>query len=89
MVLGNLAPYFDTVKIVTYIATMTRTSGNTKKPYHHGDLKAALLSCAVKIIREESDDALTMRRLAAAAGVSRTAPYHHFSNKQGLLSAIA
>lgn len=85
----NLATNFDTVKIVAYIAPMSQDNPTAKKPYHHGDLKAALLSCAVTIIREEGEEALTMRHLAAAAGVSRTAPYHHFSNKQGLLSAIA
>lgn len=68
---------------------MTSQDTPARKAYHHGDLKPALLSCAVKIIREEGEDALTMRHLAAAAGVSRTAPYHHFHNKQGLLSAIA
>jgi len=68
---------------------MNATAKSSKKTYHHGDLKAALLAAAVKIIREEGEDALTMRHLAAAAGVSRTAPYHHFNNKQGLLSAIA
>ncbi len=60
-----------------------------KKAYHHGDLRQALLTEAAALLREEGEDALSMRRLAARAGVSRTAPYHHFRDKQDLLCAIA
>lgn len=41
------------------------------------------------LLREEGEQGLSMRRLAARAGVSRTAPYHHFRDKQDLLCAIA
>ena len=44
---------------------------------------------ASRIIREEGESALSMRKLAIRAGVSRTAPYHHFQDKQGLLCALA
>lgn len=60
-----------------------------KKAYHHGDLRQVLITEAVKIIREEGEDALSMRKLATNTGVSRTAPYHHFGDKQDLLCAIA
>jgi AcrR family transcriptional regulator len=60
-----------------------------KKAYHHGDLREVLITAAVKIIREEGEDALSMRKLATNTGVSRTAPYHHFGDKQDLLCAIA
>lgn len=59
------------------------------KPYHHGDLRRQLLDAAAKLIREEGEAALSMRKLALAVGVSRTAPYHHFSDKQALLCAVA
>lgn len=59
------------------------------KPYHHGDLRTALLDEAAGMIREEGEAALSMRKLAAALGVSRMAPYHHFEDKQALLCAIA
>ncbi len=59
------------------------------KPYHHGELRPALLHAASGIIREAGIDALSMRRLADRVGVSRTAPYHHFKDKNELLCAIA
>ncbi len=60
-----------------------------KKSYHHGDLRAVLLDETARILREEGEDALSLRYLAANIGVSRTAPYHHFKDKQSLLCAVA
>lgn len=69
---------------------MTENAQNTvKKAYHHGDLRQQLIHQAAKMIREEGEAALSMRKLAAQLGVSRTAPYHHFEDKQALLNAIA
>lgn len=59
------------------------------QPYHHGELRAALITTATKIIEEDGIDALSIRKLAEQVGVSRTAPYHHFKDKNALLSAIA
>jgi len=61
----------------------------TKPTYHHGDLRGALLDAATALIREAGVDGLSMRKLADRVGVSRTAPYHHFVDKQALLSALA
>lgn len=47
-----------------------------KQAYHHGDLKRALLDETARILREEGEDALSLRRLASKLGVSRTAPYN-------------
>ena len=60
-----------------------------RKTYHHGDLRRTLLDEAALMLREEGEQGLSMRRLAARVGVSRTAPYHHFKDKQELLCAIA
>ncbi len=60
-----------------------------KTSYHHGDLRHVLLDAAAKMIREEGEQALSMRKLAARVGVSRMAPYHHFPDKQSLLCAVA
>ena len=64
----------------------TKTGG--KSAYHHGDLKAVLLDETARILKEEGEAALSLRNLAARVGVSRTAPYHHFKDKQSLLSAV-
>lgn len=62
---------------------------NSKQSYHHGDLKQTLLEEATYLIRESGVDGLSMRKLAEKANVSRTAPYHHFKDKNALLCAIA
>ncbi len=68
---------------------MAKSVPREKKAYHHGDLKSVLLDETARILREEGEDALSLRRLAANIGVSRTAPYHHFRDKQSLLCAVA
>ena len=59
------------------------------RPYHHGDLKAAVLAAAEKILEMEGIDALTLRAVARAVGVSHTAPKNHFGDLEGLLSELA
>ncbi|MFT5720496.1 MAG: AcrR family transcriptional regulator [Motiliproteus sp.] len=61
----------------------------TKPSYHHGDLHQSLLAAATLIIRDAGVEGLSMRKLADRVGVSRTAPYHHFRDKQALLSELA
>jgi AcrR family transcriptional regulator len=59
------------------------------RPYHHGDLKTALLAGAEKILETEGVDALTLRALTRLVGVSHTAPKNHFGSLEGLLSELA
>jgi len=59
------------------------------KPYHHGDLRRALMDSADAILEREGPNALSLRAVAREAGVSPAAPYHHFKDKDELLSAIA
>ena len=61
----------------------------TKRAYHHGDLERALVDTAVRMIREEGVQALTLRGVGARLGVSRTALYRHFDDKQALLARVA
>lgn len=68
---------------------MAKQSAPDEKNYHHGDLKQALLDETARILREEGEASLSLRRLASNLGVSRTAPYNHFKNKEALLSAVA
>jgi AcrR family transcriptional regulator len=58
-------------------------------PYHHGDLRRALVDTAVQAIAQDGPAALSLRGLARAAGVSHAAPAHHFGDKAGLLTAVA
>lgn len=61
----------------------------TARPYHHGDLRAALLSAAAEEIASVGTAALSLRALARRAGVSHAAPAHHFTDKRGLFTALA
>lgn len=61
----------------------------TKNSYHHGDLHASLLDAAKTMLKESGVEGLSLRKLADRVGVSRTAPYHHFKDKNELLCAIA
>lgn len=59
------------------------------RPYHHGDLRAALLAGAERTLREKGAAALSLRELARETGVSHAAPGRHFKDKQALLDALA
>lgn len=59
------------------------------RPYHHGDLRAALLAAAERTLREKGTAALSLRELAREVGVSHAAPGRHFKDKQTLLNALA
>lgn len=65
------------------------TSGPTKKPYHHGGLREALIEAALTILEEDGLAALSLRETARRAGVSAMAPYRHFADKEALLAGIA
>lgn len=65
---------------------LTAPSSNS---YHHGNLREALLAEAVTAIREQGPDKLSLRALARAVGVSQTAPYRHFADKNELLVELA
>ncbi len=60
-----------------------------KRPYHHGDLRNALLDAARASLEEESLGALSLRAVARRAGVSHAAPYRHFPNHEALLVELA
>jgi AcrR family transcriptional regulator len=62
-----------------------------KRPgrYHHGDLRQSLIRAAVRTIDRKGVEALTLRAVGATLGVSRTALYRHFADKDTLLAAVA
>ncbi|WP_250656972.1 TetR/AcrR family transcriptional regulator [Alkalimarinus coralli] len=63
--------------------------GAQVQPYHHGNLKQALLDTALEHLRLHGPDKISLRALARDVGVSQTAPYRHFEDKTALLAALA
>jgi AcrR family transcriptional regulator len=59
------------------------------RPYHHGDLRPALLRAAVEAIGQAGPAAMSLREVARRAGVSHAAASYHFGDKAGLLTAVA
>ncbi|HBS05342.1 MAG TPA: TetR/AcrR family transcriptional regulator [Leptospiraceae bacterium] len=68
---------------------MKQKEEKESRPYHHGDLRNALIESAVDILREEGFHGLTLRKTAARAGVSHSAPYRHFPSKEALIAEIS
>lgn len=68
---------------------MSRQKSTSKAAYHHGDLRRQLLDESIAMVTQDGLDALSLRKLAERVGVSQTAIYHHFSDKQALSCAMA
>jgi AcrR family transcriptional regulator len=68
---------------------MTETAGARTDRYHHGDLPNALRRAACDVIDERGLGNFSLREVARRAGVSHTAPAHHFGDMQGLLTSVA
>ncbi|TCK26075.1 TetR/AcrR family transcriptional regulator [Pseudonocardia endophytica] len=66
-----------------------RISDVTERPYHHGQLRSALLTAAEHSLREHGAGQLSLRELARDVGVSHAAPRRHFPDRQALLDALA
>ncbi|MFF0967338.1 TetR/AcrR family transcriptional regulator [Streptomyces sp. NPDC003703] len=64
---------------------MSQASGT----YHHGDLRAACLRAARELLEEDGSSGLSLRAVARRAGVSATAPYRHYADRDALVSAVA
>ena len=60
-----------------------------ERPYHHGNLRTALLAQAERTVRERGVQDLSLRQLAREVGVSHGAPRRHFPDRQALLDAVA
>ena len=59
------------------------------RPYHHGDLRRALVDAGRRLLEVEGGAGISLRAVAREAGVSPAAPYHHFRDKSELLDALA
>lgn len=65
------------------------STSTANAPYHHGDLRNALLEAALIILERDGEAGLGLRDLARAVGVSPAAPYRHFDSRAALLEALA
>ncbi len=64
-------------------------AGTKRKTYHHGDLEAAAIKTAARMVAAEGHEALSLRQLAQALGVTHRSLYNHFENREALLDAVA
>ncbi|MHA6299539.1 TetR/AcrR family transcriptional regulator [Devosia sp. CAU 1758] len=64
-------------------------STSSNSPYHHGNLRQALLEAGLIILEKQGEAGLGLRDLARAVGVSPAAPYRHFDSRAALLEALA
>jgi AcrR family transcriptional regulator len=67
----------------------TRVPAKSRRSYHHGNLRRALLDEVLATVRAEGVEGVTLRDIGARLGVSRTALYRHFTDKRALLAAVA
>jgi AcrR family transcriptional regulator len=71
------------------MAANKRRRPSVRPSYHHGDLRAALLASAARLLEKEGAEAVSFRAIARDVGVSQTAPYNHFHSKEHLLAKVA
>jgi len=76
------------LRYADYMRQRTNKAGAPAKPYHHGDLRSALLAAAELELEEKGTEAFSLRGVAKRAGVSHAAPSHHFEDVGGLLTAL-
>jgi AcrR family transcriptional regulator len=69
--------------------TLDTMQNRPNRPYHHGDLRRAVIETALEMLREEKGWQFTLREVARRAGVSHAAPYKHFPDKAALLVELA
>jgi AcrR family transcriptional regulator len=61
----------------------------SKRPYHHGNLRQAMIEAAIAIAEETSAESVSIREAARRAGVSSGAPFRHFATRTELMTAVA
>jgi AcrR family transcriptional regulator len=66
-----------------------RKTAAAPAPYHHGDLRAALIEATEVLLAERGIEGFTLREVARRAGVSPAAPLHHFGSAAGLLTEVS
>lgn len=59
-----------------------------RETYHHGDLKQEIIDNGLLLLNKEGFEGFSLRKVAAMCGVSHTAPYKHFKDKEELINSI-
>jgi AcrR family transcriptional regulator len=68
---------------------MADADPSARKPYHHGNLRQALVDATLQLIEEKGPFGFTLAEAARAAGVSPAAPYRHFRGRDDLIEEAA
>ena len=76
--MSNILDNVGSVNIMWYNLPM-----QVKEHYHHGALKETLLAEALHELETEGLEGVSLRKVAEAVGVSKSAPYRHFADKRG------
>ena len=71
------------------IKTESRRRAHRRTSYHHGHLKEALIAAALKMVKEQGAESVSVREVAKRAGVSSGAPFRHFPSRTTLMTAVA
>ncbi len=71
------------------MSTLDEDVYNVNMPYHHGNLREALIEAGLATARAEGPEAVVLRAATRAAGVSPNAAYRHFADRDELLGAVA
>jgi AcrR family transcriptional regulator len=71
------------------VSTSVQAPEQAGRSYHHGDLRSALVCAAVARVNEVGAEHVSLRAVAAEVGVSPSAAYHHFADKDALLGEVA
>src|SRR6202035_5243237 len=73
------------------LASMSPVSADPerRKPYHHGALNSAVVEASIELAREGGPDRVILREAARAAGVSHSAAYRHFADREALLAEVS
>ena len=62
---------------------------SASRPYHHGNLRGALLDAAEASLEADGVEKLSLRELSRELGVSHASPQRHFATKKDLIEALA
>jgi len=68
---------------------MAEDSDHPRRPYHHGNLREALVAAALDLIDEKGPNGFTFAEAARAVGVTPAAPYRHFPDRDALMTEVA